>query len=359
MKVASSYRPSSPSASFRWQSFVMGCRESLSSSFTAGQPFQLRDQLLPGEVGEHGCHRGSRSQREAGVCPRGALPEPCGPSPSPAVPVNLGQFAKREPHRPSEVLKLREACLTPAGLRNRTVPYFEGQQSQNKYLRLSPPAPGFPKRPNVRGCGKTQPDRPHCCSAQVRSALAGAGRAFWEQPWGQATAPEAPGLSLQYLDMSRTLGSLMNIKDMSGHVSMKYLSPKEREKVNQMRQRDLDLVFDKITQLKTRLQRKEELLRGYEQDVEQLRYRRPAPAEPGQQNPGRGVAEMLGAQQPGPAGESVHQKATVQSVRCECRGTCCQLLCLCRFHRPQSHTPRGSWGWGAQPGPPQAAASGP
>uniref|UniRef100_A0A8C6A6S8 Forkhead associated phosphopeptide binding domain 1 n=1 Tax=Marmota marmota marmota TaxID=9994 RepID=A0A8C6A6S8_MARMA len=81
----------------------------------------------------------------------------------------------------------------------------------------------------------------------------------------------APWLSLQYLDMSRTLGSLMNIKDMLGHVSMKHLSAKEREKVNQLRQRDLDLVFDKITQLKTRLQRKEELLKGYEQDVEWLR----------------------------------------------------------------------------------------
>uniref|UniRef100_A0A2K5MA71 Forkhead associated phosphopeptide binding domain 1 n=1 Tax=Cercocebus atys TaxID=9531 RepID=A0A2K5MA71_CERAT len=69
----------------------------------------------------------------------------------------------------------------------------------------------------------------------------------------------------------KTLGSLMNIKDMSGHVSMKYLSRQERDKVNQLRQRDLDLVFDKITQLKNQLERKEELLRGYEKDVEQLR----------------------------------------------------------------------------------------
>ncbi|XP_058160331.1 forkhead-associated domain-containing protein 1 isoform X1 [Dasypus novemcinctus] len=74
-----------------------------------------------------------------------------------------------------------------------------------------------------------------------------------------------------YMDLSRTLGSLMNIKDMSGQVSMRHLSPKEREKVNQLRQRDLDLVFDKITQLKNRLERKEELLRGYEKDIEQLR----------------------------------------------------------------------------------------
>lgn len=65
----------------------------------------------------------------------------------------------------------------------------------------------------------------------------------------------------------------MNIKDMAGHVSMKHLSPEERERVNQLRQRDLDLVFDKITQLKNRLERKEELLRGYEKDIDQLRYR--------------------------------------------------------------------------------------
>ncbi|XP_040843547.1 forkhead-associated domain-containing protein 1 [Ochotona curzoniae] len=74
-----------------------------------------------------------------------------------------------------------------------------------------------------------------------------------------------------YLDMSKTLGSLMNIKDMSGHVSMKHLSAKERDKVHQLRQRDLDLVFDKIAQLKNRLERKEELLRGYEKDIDQLR----------------------------------------------------------------------------------------
>lgn len=72
--------------------------------------------------------------------------------------------------------------------------------------------------------------------------------------------------------MIRMLSNLMNIKDMSGHVSLKYLSPKECEKVNHLRQKDLDLVFDKITQLKMRLQKKEELLKGYEWELEQLRY---------------------------------------------------------------------------------------
>ncbi|XP_075417774.1 forkhead-associated domain-containing protein 1 [Tenrec ecaudatus] len=89
---------------------------------------------------------------------------------------------------------------------------------------------------------------------------------------GKTDAVEALDLSEKlYLDMSKTLMSLMNIKDMPGQVSMKYLSPKERERVNQLRQRDLDVVFDKITQLKNRLERKEELLRGYEKDIEQLR----------------------------------------------------------------------------------------
>ncbi|VCW68318.1 unnamed protein product [Gulo gulo] len=89
---------------------------------------------------------------------------------------------------------------------------------------------------------------------------------------GKMDVAEALDLSEKlYMDMSKTLGSLMNVKDMSGHVSMKYLSSEERERVSQLRQRDLDLVFDKITQLKNRLERKEELLRGYEKDIEQLR----------------------------------------------------------------------------------------
>ncbi|XP_072465050.1 forkhead-associated domain-containing protein 1 isoform X6 [Notamacropus eugenii] len=74
-----------------------------------------------------------------------------------------------------------------------------------------------------------------------------------------------------YMDMSKTLGSLMDIKDMSGHINMKYLSQNEREKVNQLRQRDLDLVFAKISQLKNRVERSEELLREYERENEALR----------------------------------------------------------------------------------------
>uniref|UniRef100_A0A8D2BH97 FHA domain-containing protein n=1 Tax=Sus scrofa TaxID=9823 RepID=A0A8D2BH97_PIG len=120
-----------------------------------------------------------------------------------------------------------------------------------------------------------KPDLPTLSRVEIRmpqNGLSSPGSIPATEKLGKTDVTEALDLSEKlYMDMSKTLGSLMNIKDMSGHVSMKHLSPKERERVNQLRQRDLDLVFDKITQLKNRLERKEELLRGYEKDIEQLR----------------------------------------------------------------------------------------
>nr|KAF6381976.1 forkhead associated phosphopeptide binding domain 1 [Pipistrellus kuhlii] len=116
-----------------------------------------------------------------------------------------------------------------------------------------------------------KPDWPALSRTEIQASQNGFASLAPEKP-GRMDVAEALDLSEKlYMDMSRTLGSLMNIKDMAGQVSMKHLSPRERERVNQLRQRDLDLVFDKITQLKGRLERKEELLRGYEQDIDQLR----------------------------------------------------------------------------------------
>uniref|UniRef100_A0A452V8Z4 Forkhead associated phosphopeptide binding domain 1 n=1 Tax=Ursus maritimus TaxID=29073 RepID=A0A452V8Z4_URSMA len=127
---------------------------------------------------------------------------------------------------------------------------------------------------NVQKLLDTKPDLPTISRIEIRApqnGLASSAIPATEKP-GKVDVAEALDLSEKlYMDMSKTLGSLMNIKDMSGHISMKYLSAKERERVNRLRQRDLDLVFDKITQLKNRLERKEELLRGYEKDIEQLR----------------------------------------------------------------------------------------
>ncbi|XP_045404615.1 forkhead-associated domain-containing protein 1 isoform X1 [Lemur catta] len=121
----------------------------------------------------------------------------------------------------------------------------------------------------------TKPDFPALSRIEIpapQSGLYNPGSSSAMEKSGRTDACEALDLSEKlYLDMSKTLGSLMNIKDMSGHMSMKCLSPRERERVSQLRQRDLDLVFDKITQLKSLLERKEELLRGYEKDIEQLR----------------------------------------------------------------------------------------
>ncbi|XP_062962603.1 forkhead-associated domain-containing protein 1 isoform X2 [Cynocephalus volans] len=120
-----------------------------------------------------------------------------------------------------------------------------------------------------------KPDLPSHSRIEIRApqkGLSNSGSSPAIEKVGTLDVAEALDLSEKlYIDLSKTLGSLMNIKDMSGLMSMKYLSPKERERVNQLRQRDLNLVFDKITQLKNRLERKEELLRGYEKDIEQLR----------------------------------------------------------------------------------------
>uniref|UniRef100_A0A8C0CTK6 Forkhead associated phosphopeptide binding domain 1 n=1 Tax=Balaenoptera musculus TaxID=9771 RepID=A0A8C0CTK6_BALMU len=128
---------------------------------------------------------------------------------------------------------------------------------------------------NVQKILDVKPDLPTFSRVEIRApqnGLSSPGSITATEKLEETDVAEALDLSEKlYMDMSKTLGSLMNIKDMSGHVSMKHLSPKERERVNQLRQRDLDLVFDKITLLKNQLERKEELLRGYEKDIEQLR----------------------------------------------------------------------------------------
>ncbi|XP_065431280.1 forkhead-associated domain-containing protein 1 isoform X5 [Chrysemys picta bellii] len=74
-----------------------------------------------------------------------------------------------------------------------------------------------------------------------------------------------------YLNLIHALGSLMNVKELTGVQSVKHLSQDEREKVRLQRQKDLELLYDKISKLKSRLERKEELLKEYESDIGQLR----------------------------------------------------------------------------------------
>ncbi|XP_063001509.1 forkhead-associated domain-containing protein 1 [Elgaria multicarinata webbii] len=74
-----------------------------------------------------------------------------------------------------------------------------------------------------------------------------------------------------YLRLIQNLASLMDVKELAGMHTVKHLPQDKREKVGTLRQKDLELLFDKITKLKNRLERKESLLKEYERDIGQFR----------------------------------------------------------------------------------------
>ncbi|XP_074465546.1 forkhead-associated domain-containing protein 1 isoform X1 [Larus michahellis] len=74
-----------------------------------------------------------------------------------------------------------------------------------------------------------------------------------------------------YLDVIGALGSLMKVKELSGMQSLKHLPLEEREKAGLQRRKGLQLLYDQVRNLKSRLERKEELVKDYEASVEQLR----------------------------------------------------------------------------------------
>ncbi|KAG8505629.1 Forkhead-associated domain-containing protein 1, partial [Galemys pyrenaicus] len=175
------------------------------------------------------------------------------------------------PHSPPPTPTREAQALTP-GFTCRTSSFARPTDHLNEsFLDLK--APSVEKR--VQKIMDTQPDLPSPSRTEFQVSQNGLADSEFiptMEKSGKKDVVEALDLSEKlYLDMSKTLGTLMNIKELSGHVSMKYLSPRERERVNHLRQKDLDLVFEKITQLKNRLERKEELLQGYEKDIEQLR----------------------------------------------------------------------------------------
>ncbi|NXG72308.1 FHAD1 protein, partial [Baryphthengus martii] len=74
-----------------------------------------------------------------------------------------------------------------------------------------------------------------------------------------------------YLDVIGALGSLLKVKELSGMQPLKHLPQEEREKVGLRRRKALELLYDKIRNLKTRLERKEEMLKDCVASVEQMR----------------------------------------------------------------------------------------
>ncbi|OPJ86214.1 forkhead-associated domain-containing protein 1 [Patagioenas fasciata monilis] len=74
-----------------------------------------------------------------------------------------------------------------------------------------------------------------------------------------------------YLDVLGALGRLLKMEELSGMQPLKHLPREGRQKAGLQRQKDLALLYDKIRHLKSCLERKEEMLKDYEANVEQLR----------------------------------------------------------------------------------------
>ncbi|XP_058017198.1 forkhead-associated domain-containing protein 1 isoform X2 [Ahaetulla prasina] len=77
-----------------------------------------------------------------------------------------------------------------------------------------------------------------------------------------------------YLSLVRGLSSLMDVEQLMGLRTLKHLSQAEREKVSLLRQKNLELLLDRISKLKSRLERKESLLKEYEGDSGPFRSNR-------------------------------------------------------------------------------------
>ncbi|KAM6108898.1 forkhead-associated domain-containing protein 1 [Pterocles gutturalis] len=74
-----------------------------------------------------------------------------------------------------------------------------------------------------------------------------------------------------YLEVIGALGRLLEVQELAGMQPLRHLPREEREKAGRQRQKDLTLLYDRIRNLKRRLERREEMLKDYEAGVEQLR----------------------------------------------------------------------------------------
>ncbi|XP_064586958.1 forkhead-associated domain-containing protein 1 isoform X1 [Zonotrichia leucophrys gambelii] len=74
-----------------------------------------------------------------------------------------------------------------------------------------------------------------------------------------------------YLDVIGALGNLVEMKELSGMQPLQHLPQERRAEVGLQRQKALELLYKKIRNLQVRLERKEKVLKDYEESVEQLR----------------------------------------------------------------------------------------
>ncbi|KAM4885973.1 LOW QUALITY PROTEIN: forkhead-associated domain-containing protein 1 [Sylvia borin] len=74
-----------------------------------------------------------------------------------------------------------------------------------------------------------------------------------------------------YLDVIGALGSLVEMKELSGMQPLQHLPQERRAEVGLQRKKALELLYKKIKNLQVHLERKEKMLKDYEGSVEQLR----------------------------------------------------------------------------------------
>ncbi|XP_032239699.2 forkhead-associated domain-containing protein 1 isoform X1 [Nematostella vectensis] len=74
-----------------------------------------------------------------------------------------------------------------------------------------------------------------------------------------------------YLKLARTLGALLEVDPVPGTRSMAHIPAEEREKLEQDRSKAVELLVSRVKLLQERLDRKENLLGGYEKDLVNLR----------------------------------------------------------------------------------------
>jgi len=73
------------------------------------------------------------------------------------------------------------------------------------------------------------------------------------------------------MDVMNTVAGFFGISSLQGMRSMQHVSTDEREKLSNDRRLDLDLLNSRIKAVLQRLDRKEQLLQGYEKDLSKLR----------------------------------------------------------------------------------------
>lgn len=76
----------------------------------------------------------------------------------------------------------------------------------------------------------------------------------------------------QYLDVIGALGSLVEMKELSGMQPLQHLPQERRAEVGLQRKKALELLYKKIRNLQLHLERKEKMLKDFEGSMEQLRY---------------------------------------------------------------------------------------